>query len=204
MKNQVSPIFLVALLYGSYPMSVMFSYCLIGGCHGSAFLYLLCYCFSPWGGGRHFGGDLVGRIRDPPLPHPRATPRSGGVSPTGPGPPPWGTPEWWVFQQPLQQVMGFLALGQHIAGLPVQVLLHQPGRALHRLEQPVQPRRLDNLSQLPCHLLLRALFPVRLGPAPTQTAPSSAGEGTPPAPWIWPRWDTPRRKRRSQYTSSHR
>ena len=25
-----SPIFLVALLYGSYPMSVMFSYCLIG------------------------------------------------------------------------------------------------------------------------------------------------------------------------------
>jgi len=28
--NQVSPIFLVALLYGSYPMPVMFSYCLIG------------------------------------------------------------------------------------------------------------------------------------------------------------------------------
>ena len=27
-------------LYGSYPVSVMFSYCLIGGCHGSAFLYL--------------------------------------------------------------------------------------------------------------------------------------------------------------------
>ena len=62
-----------------------------------------------------------------------------------------------VFQQLLQQVMGVLALGQHIAGLPVQVLLHQPGRALHRLEQPVQPRRLDNLSQLPCHLLLPGL-----------------------------------------------
>ena len=29
-ENQVSPIFLVALLYGSYPMPVMFSYCLIG------------------------------------------------------------------------------------------------------------------------------------------------------------------------------
>jgi hypothetical protein len=29
-ENQVSPIFLVALLYGSYLMSVMFSYCLIG------------------------------------------------------------------------------------------------------------------------------------------------------------------------------
>ena len=30
-EEQVSPIFLVALLYGSYPMSVMFSYCLIEG-----------------------------------------------------------------------------------------------------------------------------------------------------------------------------
>lgn len=27
-------------LNGSYPVSVMFSYCLIGSCHGSAFLYL--------------------------------------------------------------------------------------------------------------------------------------------------------------------
>lgn len=63
----------------------------------------------------------------------------------------------WVFQQLLQQVMGVLALRQHIAGLPVQVLLHQPGRALHRLEQPVQSRRLDNLNQLPCHLLLPGL-----------------------------------------------
>lgn len=33
----------------------------------------------------------------PSSPHPRATPRSGGVSPTGPGPPPWGTPEWAGF-----------------------------------------------------------------------------------------------------------
>ena len=29
-ENQVLPIFLVTLLYVSYPMSVMFSYCLIG------------------------------------------------------------------------------------------------------------------------------------------------------------------------------
>ena len=84
-------------LNGSYPVSVMFSHCLIGGCHGGAFFISVCYCFSPWGGGRHFGGVFVGRVRDPSSPHPRATPRSGGVSPTGPGPPPWGTPEWVGF-----------------------------------------------------------------------------------------------------------
>ena len=64
---------------------------------GECLFISVCYCFSPWGGGRHFGGDFVGKIRDPPLPHPRATPRSGGVSPTGPGPPPWGAPEWVGF-----------------------------------------------------------------------------------------------------------
>lgn len=42
-------------------------------------------------------GILLERFEAPPLPHPRATPRSGGVSPTGPGPPPWGTPEWVGF-----------------------------------------------------------------------------------------------------------
>lgn len=36
-ENQVSPIFLVALLYGSYPMSVMFSYCLIGNYPSAVF-----------------------------------------------------------------------------------------------------------------------------------------------------------------------
>lgn len=40
-ENQVSPIFLVALLYGSYPMPVMFSYCLIGS-YGRA---LFCFCY---------------------------------------------------------------------------------------------------------------------------------------------------------------
>ena len=40
-ENQVSPIFLVALLYGSYPMSVMSSYCLIGN-----YPYGSPYCIS--------------------------------------------------------------------------------------------------------------------------------------------------------------
>ena len=84
-------------LNGSYPVSVMFSYCLIGGCHGGAFFYICMLLLLALGRRPPFWGDFVGRIRDPPLSHPRATPRSGEVSPTGPGPPPWGTPEWVGF-----------------------------------------------------------------------------------------------------------